>query len=815
MDGRIVTAKDYFYARQYKQSSDVILKMIKSNDYQNNDKLYFKLGTIYMMLKQYEKANYNYQQSVILNDKNANAYLQLGKLSHYHFNNYKIAEKMYRKCLNLNEDHISCMFNLGKLMVTLNELCDAKALFKKCLKYDDTKASIYYHLALVLDKQQKKNNDEIIQCFEKSIRLQPLVSKYYSEFAIYSEKIENYNLANYLYDKALQTINYSDPLLLEKYSYFLINSMNDNKKALKYLKIACELDDEYEYDYDSLCEYESKAKQCIYRIELMVFDFDSTILYREPHQTISDSNVTDLKYILGGNDRINKFKEFFEENINNHVINVIFSKSRSIDIIYKSLKLLGLYKYTHRIIAIKDLDQFVSYDNEMLHEIIRIKDNYNLKSSNQILYISSNYKDIMDVSNECKKYFVDPIKSYPFLGLTLDDFNELNHIRDDVDYKLDVYERQKFTVNKSISTLKTLDESLLLTLTYEVINSVKYNKPIKSLKIVQRMQIENPKYFKYIEYCVDFRIALIEYGRDRWWTAGQHLKRILQIEQSVMEIWRRFGKCLSYLKHVDAANEAYAVALRINPIDYYTNFSFGYHLLMCGCYKESKDQFIVTKKVSKFNKMNASLLVGMARCCEELGQFDEAEEYYKAAVESSNENCYESAHYYYSCYLEKKGRERAAMKQIEICLSISPYRLQNILKMCDISLRLHDIQKFEFFMKMAIEIDQSVIYNYERYYKKLYLYNNGCGQYLENDEYVKISEVVHNVEFDCFWFDEIGLTIPKFNQYYDNFIVNNLNNIQLLLNDENLSEKLIKIIGIDDPIHFELIFTKLLKNDET
>ena len=767
MDAKVVKAKSQFDAQKYKQKIDDLLQKIDRNEYQNNYKLYYKLGDIYTKLGKYITANESYQQSLKLNDKNSNTYLQLGKLAHYYFNNYQQSEQMYEHCLKLNDQQTSCIFQLGKLMLLINRISKAEALFKKCLKMDDTKASLYYYLGITLDKQQKKSDqDNILYYFHQAIKLQPSVAKYHFAFAKYLEKIQKKHQANYSYKTALKIINYSDPLILEKYSYFLFNSMNDNATGLKYLKKAYELNDEYKYDYDILNEYVAMQNQHEHVIQLIVFDFDTVILYRGANQIIDNLNVNDLTAVFGGNDRIVKLKELLQKNIDKNIKNIISSTYKSDDTIYKSLKSLGLYKYIEKIIGKSDRSHFYTQHKNKIYHIIQIKDDYNLNSSHEILFISGNSDDIINVSDECKKYFVNSKNSYPLSGPNLYDFNQLNRVIDDPQYVVDNNVNHKFEYDKSVCILKQLNESLLNRLTNEIISSVKNNKPIKSMKIVLELQDRNPKYFKFVEFVDNLKTALVWYKYDHWWSSAYYLQRILRIEQSQIEIWRRFARCCSYLKHIEAANIAYAIALNINPNHYYTNFSFGYHLLMCSHYKESKEQFLVTKNVSKFDTMNASLLVGLGRSSEELGEYDEAEKYYKYAVKDSNINYYEPAHHYYGCFLEQDERLSEAMEQFEICLRMSPNKLQNLLKICDVSLRLNDSTKFEYFMKRALQIDQSVIYNYERFYKKSYnVYNVKYSNSIANNEDIIISNVNHDVEFDSFWFDEINVTIPSFNQY--------------------------------------------------
>ena len=803
MDATISKAKSLFKDKKYLQSEKLLLQIINEDRHnRNNYILYSKLGDIARELGNYITANKYYQQSLMLDDLNPTIFLKLGDLLHYHLENYQQSEEMYIQCLKLNHQNSKCHFQLGKLMILNNKLAEAEASFRECLKLDASKASPHYYLSIVLIKQNKHEQKTILYGFLRAIHLQPLIAKYSIEFAKYCEKIGRKHQANYSYKKALELTN--DPSLLEIYAYFLLNQMNDIENALKYLKKACELDDEYEYDYDCLREDVLLQNRCEYNIKLILYDFESIILYRQPNQMIDDLNMTDLKGIFGGNDRITKLKDFLQKSVDKNVKNIIFGKD-TCDNIYKLLKPLGLYEYVNEIIG-NDTSHFLTQNKEKIYHIIKIKDDNKLRSSNEILHISGIYEDIINASNECKTYFVDPTKSYPFSGPNLYDFYQLHHVIDDPQFMVNNDVDQNFVFGTSITNLKRKNEPLLKALINETIAYCKYNKRIHSLETLYELQQKDHEYFEFSKFFHDFSQAMRCIDRDNLWTAGYYLQCILKNEQSQIEIWRRFARCCSYLKHNDAANIAYDISLNINPYHYYTNFSFSYHLLMCGDYKRSKEAFIRTNNVSKFASMNASLLVGLARTCEELGQYDEADKYYKDAVKDSYIKYYEPAHYYYGCFLERTQRFSKAMDQFDICFKMSPNKCQNILKICEVSLNLNDMKKFEFFIKKAIQMDPSVIYNYERHYKKSYVvYNGKCL----NSDQINILDVNHDAEFDSFWFDEIAVTIPEFNAYYDHFIRNNLNDMSLLLGDNDIARKLNEIIKIKDPIHFDLILSKI------
>jgi len=812
MDTNILQAKQFIKTQNFRQAISVILEIINSNTYKDKYKLYFKLGDIHETLGEFILAKEYYQKSINECNQNIKAFFRLARLLHQHLHDNEQSQNMYEKCLKINPNHSPSMFYLGKLMLQNNQLSQAKIILKRCLHAIDAKASVYFQLAIALRKQAKPNDQQNIEyLLFNALTLQPSIIKYRVEFAIYSQEIKKYHQANHSYKIAIDMANEffgGDPLLLAQYAAFLSQCMNHHEKALKYIEQAYKLDYKYKYEYLNFQKYDLTYNKSQYHIKFIIYDFN-VIIYKK-YSKIDNLKTKDLYFFFGGLDRINKLKEYFDQILYYKVQNVILTTTESSDIIYKLLDQLGLSKY-FKIIIGHDVTHFMmksqNINQNKVYGIIKIKDNYNLNSSDEVLYISNNYNDITDVFNECKTYFINPDNSHPFFGPTIHDFQQIISIVKDPRFMMNINPKQN-SKNQEYRSLKELDPNLLNKITYQVIHNARNNKPITLLEFVQNQKNINPKYSVFIDYIYYLKRAIKEYNLCHWWVAGYYFQIVVNIEQSQMEPWRRLAKCCSYLRHGEYAEFAYQMALSIKPDHYYTHLSAGYHFLMHGNIDAAKKMFISASKVSKLTERDKSWLVGYARICELSSDLVFAEKCYQKATNYNDTKSYEPAHFYYGIFLENQNRLSEAKEQFQICLYLSPKKIENHERMCDISWKLNQFESCKSYLKNMLNIDShapTAIYNYEMFHKESYIIRN------VNVDYPNHVEQYNVYDFDSFWFDDIGIVDGDFNQYYDDFVKYKLNNMIWLLYDKAFANKLEQIIKIKNPKHLKLICSKIVE----
>ena len=374
---------------------------------------------------------------------------------------------------------------------------------------------------------------------------------------------------------------------------------------------------------------------------------------------------------------------------------------------------------------------------------------------------------------------------------------------------------------------------------------------ITTLKWAKARARVDKRYSRFIEFGYQFLECVRGQRSEKWWVTGHIMKRLISLEQSHSELWRRYGKALAYLKHIDAADGVYKITLEISPNHYWTNLGYAYFMMMRDRFSDAEIYFHKAMKVSRYKDKDRNLYVGLARTMEELSQPNKAEYYFKLSIANhdskedparrrwnnyKHKTFYEPAHFFYGSFLQKQGRYEEAKQQFEICVSkasnaINHYRLSDVLY------KLKEFDGYEYHLKKALECDpympmaRSSWRNYCRRaggkvdvvtFKKMQSRSIGTkgsvtgilmkGGVKETKKDTRYGECVverksdemedimseSTVEFDRFWFDEIGITTPKFNGYYDKFVECGLNDVRCIVDGKVMENILRDEIGVRD-----------------
>ena len=101
---------------------------------------YFEEGLIFYKQKEFDKAKFKFEQVLVLNPKNENAYLYLSKI----FNsqkNIKLEEQNLNSVILLNPENENAVFNLAKLKFEKSDFSESKKLINQllasCINYCD------------------------------------------------------------------------------------------------------------------------------------------------------------------------------------------------------------------------------------------------------------------------------------------------------------------------------------------------------------------------------------------------------------------------------------------------------------------------------------------------------------------------------------------------------------------------------------------------------------------------------------------------------------------------------------------------------
>ena len=706
----------------------------------------------------YEYSGNNDELIAKIYDKIGNCYEQLGNIDK--------AITHYKNSIIKNETNDEIYFKLARLYETKYDfLVEAEINYKHCLEINPIHSKCMFYLSKLNLKQNKlkEAKEWIMKCYETND--DKACVNYYLAIILMKEKCYEKNVQQQKFITCLlRTALEIQPHVI-KYKMSLALHLEKIKETNDVIKLHNEVKCLRErLTYDELH----------FDVKLMIYDFDSIIQY---HDIINHSinylmNIREkeLLILFGGRDRINIFVRHFLKILNDN-INVVIRLSNDLEI-KQILKLLGFHIIGVHILLLDSMNDVKNYIN---HQLLK---------KTQILYISANEHDNKSLNGECLIYHVNKSESKSIYGLSLDDINCLESF---VINKKSMNEIKEIKNDKykyiQLFSLKDKDPELFFAMQTDIINN-KAGIPLHELKSFERAlkKFMNDKYYiDFLTFGILFRRMIIAFKRNQWWVVVNVLNEIFLFERNDNELLRRYAKALSYLKHNEEAENIYMEIIEINPNDYWCLLSYGWHLLKVKEYKRAKSIFLMAENVSTFNIQDRSLYLGLAITMEHLNNYNSANNFYKLATRSEDEIMqllicnekynvhgkgimfYEPAHYTYGEFLMKNNNFQEAMKQFDICLKRTGYKNMTW-------------TKFLYAQEALNTINKSM---------KFY-----------NDD---------NKQFDDFWFDEIGIVTKDFNNYYDQILMLNLNDINWILNDNNIIEKLYEDVGVNNEQHLKLL----------
>ncbi len=184
----------------------------------------------------------------------------------------------------------------------------------------------------------------------------------------------------------------------------------------------------------------------------------------------------------------------------------------------------------------------------------------------------------------------------------------------------------------------------------------------------------------------------------------------------------------------------------------------------------------------------------------------------------------------YGSFLCDQKRYCESVKTFQCALDINNRSALNHHGLSRTYYKMKEFDKFEYHLNKSLELNpylKDAIDDWNKYMNKnsqMAHKFNGIDKTIcnsienENKTDEKCSELSGNeidnifaVEFDRFWFDEIGNTTATFNKYYDNILYNGLKDIRVILFDNNIYEKLQNIIGVKSLNDLNLIMKNIEK----
>ena len=197
-------------------------------------------------------------------------------------NNFKIAEELYKKILNVDPNHFKSLHLLGSLLAQVKNLYEAKKFLEKAIEIKNDYSETYYNLGNVfidLEEIQKAINcfEKVIQinpdnadahnnlgnllkklgkiqdaesCYKKAIKINPNYANAYNNLATIFQKYKNFQEAISLYEKTIQL----NPNFALPYNNLglIFHELEEYQKAINSYEKAIKIKPDYAEAYSNL-----------------------------------------------------------------------------------------------------------------------------------------------------------------------------------------------------------------------------------------------------------------------------------------------------------------------------------------------------------------------------------------------------------------------------------------------------------------------------------------------------------------------------------------------------------------------------------
>ncbi len=161
----------------------------------------FRLGTIALQVKQYDKAEEFISKAIKIGPAFAAMYINLGAALR-NLKEYDDAIKAYKKALRFGTHDVDAHYNAGRALQDAERYEEAQERYQKALSLSDRDPDIWINLGVV--KRQLKDDTAALQAFETAARLNPNLGAAYSNSAALLFDNGFVEIAMVLIDKAIE-----------------------------------------------------------------------------------------------------------------------------------------------------------------------------------------------------------------------------------------------------------------------------------------------------------------------------------------------------------------------------------------------------------------------------------------------------------------------------------------------------------------------------------------------------------------------------------------------------------------------------------
>ena len=166
------------------------------------------LGTLYVNLKEHQKAKDCYEKVIKINPNYADAYNNLGVIFK-NLGEIQKAKDCYEKVIKINPNYANAHNNLGVILQYLGEPQKAKDCYEKAIAIDPNYANAHNNLGVIF--QKLKEYQKAKNCYEKAIAINPNYADAYNNLGVIFQELGEIQKAKDCYEKTIKiNPNYVD-----------------------------------------------------------------------------------------------------------------------------------------------------------------------------------------------------------------------------------------------------------------------------------------------------------------------------------------------------------------------------------------------------------------------------------------------------------------------------------------------------------------------------------------------------------------------------------------------------------------------------
>ena len=169
-------------------------------------------------------------------------------LQNHKTNNFQAAEKIYKKILKTNPNHLSSIFLLGTLYCQIKNFDKAKKFLKKTIKINPNHGDAFYNLGIVFNKLG--NINKAMNCYKKTIEINPHHAEAHLNLGNILKNLNEFQKAKNCFKKAIEL----NPSQVSAYNSLglVFNNLGHFSKAKACFKKAIKLNPNFVTVYNSL-----------------------------------------------------------------------------------------------------------------------------------------------------------------------------------------------------------------------------------------------------------------------------------------------------------------------------------------------------------------------------------------------------------------------------------------------------------------------------------------------------------------------------------------------------------------------------------